>query len=294
MQKQSIITPKRLFDLRVTWADFRPDEFQYIPCLLCGTFDYVVLTSIVINWAEFYIVQCPHCRVIWRNPIPDSSFLNNLYSEHYYNVKEHSPDLIYQVGIADSHGADQDMRRRKSREEVQRWVQRGIAPTDGNETMRLLEIGGGRGYLQQAAAKEGWNTTGIEISPHGIKEAISKGLIVLPIPLEELAEKYVPYNRYFDLAVFFDFLEHVSDPARVLRMIRHLLKEEGVIILRTPVTEQCPTLHLIDHIWHFSESTLQILLEREGFNIFEKHESGIFRSPDGNFINNLTVYARKT
>ena len=71
---------------------------------------------------------------------------------------------------------------------------------------------------------------GLEISPHGIKEAIRKGSIVLPIFLDELCTRYLPYDKYFDLIVCYDFLEHVDDPARVLRMIHYILAEDGIII----------------------------------------------------------------
>ena len=199
--------PHRLLNVRIPWADFQPERFTELPCVLCGSRTYEIKASIVINWIEFHLVQCSKCSLIWRTPLPDAAFLNNLYSEAYYNVKEHCPGLEYQVGIADTHPADQEIRRNKSNAEVKKWVNLGIKPTDelGNKR-KLLEIGGGRGYLQLAASKEGWNTLGLEISPHGIKEAIHRGLMMLPILLENMCSLYLPYDRYFDLVVFFDLL----------------------------------------------------------------------------------------
>lgn len=294
MINESLI-PKRIGNFRVSWADFNPERFWYPPCLLCGSPNYSQLASLVINWSEFFIVECSTCHLIWRTPFPDSAFLNSLYSERYYEVDTHSPEIACQVGIADSEPADQRRRKRKSYDEIQMWSKKGITPKDQTgEPRKLLEIGGGRGYLQAAAQKAGWSTVGIEISPHGIKEAINKGLMILPVPLEQLCDTYVPYRKYFDLAVFFDFIEHVTDPGRILRMISNLLVDEGTVILRIPNTQECPRLHLIDHIWHFSESTLQLLMEREGFSGFESWESGIFKSPDGDVIQNISVRARKT
>jgi SAM-dependent methyltransferase len=226
--------------------------------------------------------------------MPDSGFLTELYSEKYYNVASHSPDLIYQVGIPDSEVADQNKRRAITRHEVKSWEEQGLPPKDGfGERRRLLEIGGGRGYLQLAAAEAGWETLGLEISPHGIKAAIEKGLIVLPVTLDEFSEKFIPYRRYFDTVVFFDFLEHVTDPGKVLRMVRTLLKDEGTVVLRIPVTTKCPRLHLIDHIWHFSRESIKGLLQKEGYRVTRSHDSGVFRSPTGESIENLTIFAAK-
>jgi SAM-dependent methyltransferase len=228
--------------------------------------------------------------------MPDSGFLTDLYAENYFNVWKYSPELIDQVGIADTDETDQRIRREKTQQEVRRWIRKGILPNNhDNRSRKLLEIGGGRGYLQLAAQEEGWNTIGLEISPHGIKEAISRGLTIIPIVLDELCDKYVPYTKFFDLVVFFDFLEHVTDPCRALRMVHSILKEDGTIILRVPciLEDDCPMYHLIDHIWHFSERTLEILLNRENFSIFDRQPSGRFPGEQGQ-VQNITFFARKT
>lgn len=287
---------KRILEAHIPWANFRPDQFMHIPCPLCGSFAYETKASLVLNWIEFLIVQCPMCKLTWRNPMPDSTFLTDLYEEEYFDVRKYPPELIDQVGIADTDEADHNIRRQKTREEVRDWMRRGILPRGGNQQPRkFLEIGGGRGYLQRAAAEEGWNTVGLEISPHGIKEAISRGLMVLPIILDELCNRYVPYSRFFDIAVFFDFLEHVTDPSRVLRMVHTVLKDDGCIILRVPCIgeDECPRYHLVDHIWHFSERTLMMLLCREGFTVVDQHPSGRFPGDRGQ-VQNVTFFAKKS
>ena len=285
---------KRICEAQVHWAHLKAEQLIWTSCILCGSPNYETLGALVINWIEFFLVQCPTCRLIWRNPLPDPGFLKDLYSEFYYRVAKDSPSLVYQVGIADCERSDQEKRREITRREVCEWKQRGIIPTTpSGERKNLLEIGGGRGYLQQAASEAGWNTLGLEISAHGIKAAIEKGLIVLPITLEELCEKFIPYHRYFDAVVFFDFLEHVMDPGKVLRMVKYIIKEDGIIILRVPITEECPRLHLIDHIWHFSAMSIRKLLAKEGLEIVDSHDSGSFKAPSGDSIENLTIFAKK-
>jgi SAM-dependent methyltransferase len=285
--------PVRILDASVPWAMINPATVRYIPCLLCGLYNYVSLASLLINGTEFFLVRCNTCELIWRTPIPNEEFLQDLYSEEYYRVNNADPELVYQVGIPDTLLADRTLRETMARAEINDWLTRKVLPQKNTEQIKFLEIGGGGGYLQQAAAERGWETLGIEISNHAIKQAIAKGLIVLPITLDELYDKYIPYLHYFDLVVLFDFLEHVPDPGQVLRIIRKLLDDGGIVIFRIPLSESCPSLHLIDHIWHFSHTTVEHLLEKEGFQIIAKHDSGQFRSPDGKELTNVTVFVKK-
>lgn len=288
--------PDRILSAKVNWAELNPREFTHSACNICGIPHSETLASIVINWAEFFLVKCTMCDLIWRNPLPGHTFLRELYSEKYFNVEEHSPEISDQVGIADTNPIDQERRNRISRMVVQTWINNfHVTPKDSSgRSNRFLEIGGGRGYLQRIASEMGWETMGLEISPHGIKEAISRKSLVLPVLLDELCTRYIPYESYFDLVVFYDFLEHVEDPSRVLRLIHYILADDGNIIFRVPNTTFCPTLHLIDHIWHFSSRTLPILLYKEGFKVWKAHESGKRRSSKvEDNIKNITIYARK-
>lgn len=116
---------------------------------------------------------------------------------------------------------------------------------------------------------------------------------MLPVTLEELSEKFIPYRDYFDTVVFFDFLEHIPDPGLVLRIVKYVLKEDGSVVLRIPLSGDCPKLHLIDHIWHFSKTSIAALLQREGFKEIETVDSGVFEAPNADRIENLTVFAKK-
>lgn len=178
---------RRILDAYIPWANLRSELCNYIPCPLCGSFAYETKATLVLNWIEFFIVQCPSCKLTWRNPLPDNIFLTDLYEEEYFEIRKYPPELRNQVGIPDNDETDQNKRREKTRVEVQDWMDKGILPYDKNKIPRkFLEIGGGRGYLQRAAAEEGWYTIGLEISLHGIKEAINRGLMVLPVVLDEL------------------------------------------------------------------------------------------------------------
>jgi SAM-dependent methyltransferase len=285
----------RILEVQVPWAQIDPSEFVYVPCNLCCSYRYNILGALHINWQEFSLVQCNHCDLIWRTPLPGRTFNQTLYSEDYFKAETYHDEIRYQVGISDSSDKDKDFRDRISRKVVETWVSFGISPIDENGNPRkLLEIGGGRGYLQRAAGEFGWNTIGLEISPHAIKAAISRGHVAIPVTLDELCRRYVPYKGFFNLVVFFDFLEHVDDPGQVLRMIKYVLSDDGVIIFRVPNTSDRPNFHLIDHIWHFSLKTIGILLWKEGFAVKVAYDGGTFKVPEKGAIQNIIIIATKT
>lgn len=248
ISKSKNLSPVRILDAHVPWACLKTDEFVYVPCPLCGSFTYEVKASLVINWAEFFIVQCPDCRITWLNPMPDNTFLFNLYLEDYFDIRKYPIPLIDQVGIADTDETDQRKRRELTQNEVRNWMRKGILPKNRSNTPhKLLEIGGGRGYLQRAAEDEGWVSMGLEISPR-----------------------------------------------RVLRMVGNILKDDGLIIIRVPCIneDEIPKYHLIDHIWHFSENTIEMFLNRENFVVSSKHASGRFPGGDGQ-VQNMTYFTNK-
>ena len=218
--------------------------------------------------------------------------MDDLYADEYYDVDD---SLKFQVGIADSTEQHAIDRQSATDKEVERWLAMGIEPIDKNgEPNRLLEIGGGRGYLQRAAEEAGWKTTGLEISSHGLAGSLKNDIRVLPMQLEELL-KILPYERYFNVVAFFDFLEHIPDPGLVLRTVAKMLEVDGWAIVRIPADGDDPRLHLVDHIWHFTETSIFKMFEKEQFRVAKIFPSGTFVEPkSGHKIDNLTVFAQKT
>jgi SAM-dependent methyltransferase len=274
-----------LLNVKVPWVRINPAERKPVSCLLCGSDDPEKMFSIMINEQEFHIVRCKHDNLIWLNPQPGPTFLNTLYTEEYYRVKK--PELLLQVGIKDSTKEDQVYRQEIARRQVEEWNKIGI-------TGRLLEIGGGKGYLQQAAAEKGWNTFGLEVSQTGVKSNSEKGLKSLYGSIENLKNKY---SGYFDLIAMYAVIEHFTDPFEILSSLKDILADGGYLAIRTPNTDERkgPRLHLVDHLWHFSEHTLTALLDKAGFEVTTIFESGIFPpgTTSSDRIVGMTLFAKK-
>jgi len=96
---------------------------------------------------------------------------------------------------------------------------------------RLLDVGAAHGYLAAALRSQGFRVTGIEadgvLGEEAAKHCDEFLLLDLDGPLPEFAQP-------FDLMVFGDVLEHLKDPAAVLREFANSLKDDGAAIISLP------------------------------------------------------------
>jgi 2-polyprenyl-6-hydroxyphenyl methylase/3-demethylubiquinone-9 3-methyltransferase len=101
---------------------------------------------------------------------------------------------------------------------------------------RVLDVGCGGGILSESLAAAGAYVTGIDAGKGPISVAQlhlhESGLNVdyRQITIEELAEE-APGK--FDVITCLEMLEHVPDPASVIRTCRSLLKDDGELFLST-------------------------------------------------------------
>ena len=101
---------------------------------------------------------------------------------------------------------------------------------------RVLDVGCGGGLLSEALAGEGAEVTALDLAPDLLKIArlhgLESGLKVdyRQMPVEALAAEM---PERFDAITCMEMLEHVPDPASVLRACATLLKPGGRLFLST-------------------------------------------------------------
>jgi 2-polyprenyl-3-methyl-5-hydroxy-6-metoxy-1,4-benzoquinol methylase len=95
----------------------------------------------------------------------------------------------------------------------------------------LLDVGAAHGYLAEELRAQGFQVTGIEanrvLGEEAAKHCDDFLLLDLDGPLPAFAEP-------FDVIVFGDVLEHLKNPAAVLRALTASLREEGAVIISLP------------------------------------------------------------
>ncbi len=140
---------------------------------------------------------------------------------------------------------------------------------------RLLEIGAAHGGFLRLATLAGFEATGIEMSPSIVEFArrtFDVDMCVGPLETAGYAD------ASFDVAVAFDVLEHLHDPAATLREIRRVLRPAGILLIQTPEYPARGAAELVEagdpflvhlcapeHVYLFSASSLEKILARTGF-----------------------------
>jgi SAM-dependent methyltransferase len=147
-----------------------------------------------------------------------------------------------------------------------------MSGTRPGEAPRVLDIGCATGALLARLRDRGWQTMGIEISPAQAEYASqNRGLDVRTLPLEE---NHFPPER-FRAVLASHLIEHLNDPASLVREAYRVLEKKGSFFVTTPNIAgfQARLLGprwrsaIFDHLYLFSVKTLGELLRRAGFRV---------------------------
>ncbi len=117
------------------------------------------------------------------------------------------------------------------------WISDHVNPQTGLAGLRVLDVGCGGGILAESMARRGADVLGIDmgLAPlsvgrlHAEQEGVSN-IEYRQIPVEELA---VEMAGQFDVVTCMEMLEHVPDPASIVRACMTLVKPGGHVFFST-------------------------------------------------------------
>jgi 2-polyprenyl-6-hydroxyphenyl methylase/3-demethylubiquinone-9 3-methyltransferase len=104
------------------------------------------------------------------------------------------------------------------------------------EGKKVVDIGCGGGILAESIAQSGADTTGIDLSEKALKVAelhaleVGANLTYRAISAEDLAQEQ---PEQYDVVTCMEMLEHVPDPASVVRACAALCKPGGTLFFST-------------------------------------------------------------
>lgn len=104
------------------------------------------------------------------------------------------------------------------------------------EDKNVLDIGCGGGLLSEAMASCGANVTGIDLSEELInvaKQHATMQTLLVDYRHVSSTELAAQLPQAFDIITCMELLEHVPDPAQLIRECSLLLKPEGVVFFAT-------------------------------------------------------------
>ncbi|HSU55765.1 MAG TPA: class I SAM-dependent methyltransferase [Candidatus Dormibacteraeota bacterium] len=144
---------------------------------------------------------------------------------------------------------------------------------------RVLDVGCGRGWLLQQFRKAGWDVHGTELSEQAAR--YGREALGLPIETGSLEDVSFPAN-HFDAITMWHVLEHVPEPAVMLKEVCRVMKPGGVLLVSVPnfggvearfFKDKWFHLDVPRHVTHLSSKTLRAALNEAGF--LDVHWSGL-------------------
>lgn len=204
------------------------------------------------------ILQCPACALAWWTP------------EEGFDPKD-TYDASYFEGASSDRGYDDYGRLESSL--LRTFRRRLQSLPESDRQGKLLDVGAAYSFAMRAAREMGWAACGIEVSHAAVRAAQRAGETRMAVASAEA----IPFpDQSFQVATLWDVLEHIPDPTAAISDIARVLAPGGRLILTTGDVESWlarvsgPRWHLYtlpEHLYFFSRRSLEILLERNGFQI---------------------------
>lgn len=238
---------------------------NFYDCPVCGSNDYLVKikpTKEILDpkllygaasgiMGTQYIVECKGCTVLYENP----RFDDNVILQSYMQSDETGHDSQFHMRV-------------RSFVKALKRNQKHIPPPGA----KVLDIGTAGGAFLDAAALHGYDVWGLEPSAHLVEKGKKRGLKILQGTIED--------NNFekgsFDMVCLWDVIEHLTNPAESLKIIKKLLKPDGVLLINYPDISTFQAKIFGKHFWwlisvhitHFSPNTIREICERTGYDAF--------------------------
>lgn len=193
---------------------------------------------------------------------------------------ENSDKLMFERAVS----SEDDYRFSGSRQGAHRKI---IDLVGSNKT--VLDVGCGSGYLGLEFKKNNCTVVGIEADAKRSKEAAKAIDKVISADIEQ-SLKIDLDEKYFDVIVLADVLEHLVRPDLALINLRRYLKDDGRIVVSVPNVARIDSrLNLLSgkfeygdtgifdktHLRFFTQKSITALIEQAGYSVLSTDYTGI-------------------
>ncbi|HTU48094.1 MAG TPA: bifunctional glycosyltransferase/class I SAM-dependent methyltransferase [Bryobacteraceae bacterium] len=150
---------------------------------------------------------------------------------------------------------------------------------------KVLEIGCGDGAFGAELVRAGNRVTGVDRAPRVAPDSGYERVIEAN-PEKGLCRQNISSGQEFDRVIVLDLLEHLRDPAKLLRELRTQLASRGKLIVSVPNAVNFTVRLMIlcgrfsysdrgildwSHVRFFTRKTVQNLLEQSGYRVTARY-----------------------
>ncbi len=202
---------------------------------------------------------------------PSQESLQKYYAEKYYQQ---------QIRTHQTHYSDQELAFRHNKLDQKLRVLTSLRSTPLPKQPAFLDVGAGEGFGMAFFAGQGWQVQGLDYSAHGC-ETHHPALLnhLMTGDLQTLVGTLADQGQGFDAILLDNVLEHLLDPALLMRSLAPLMNDEAVLIIEVPNDFSAMQTHLLaqqkidhpfwvqapDHISYFNRHGLSALAQSCGF-----------------------------
>jgi 2-polyprenyl-3-methyl-5-hydroxy-6-metoxy-1,4-benzoquinol methylase len=225
----------------------------------------------------FEVVRCEECGLAYVANPPSEEVLREIYVEAYFRGR---PDSVSTVDCVKDREPFIKMGLERA-DYVRRIAQR--EKTSG----RILDVGCGVGYFLAAMKDLGWDGLGVEVSEYAANLGRSElGLNVVRGDIRSVPQGL---ERSFDVVTLWDVMEHVPDPADLIRACEKLVKADGFLFLSTTNGDSAwfrlfgRHARIVippSHLYYFSRGSIDRLARDVGMQIVDYGLERLFVSPE--------------
>ncbi|GAB3578266.1 class I SAM-dependent methyltransferase [Hymenobacter daeguensis] len=202
---------------------------------------------------------------------PTPQALSDYYAKRYYQENLTTYQPAYPA---------EELEHIEGKLRLRHWVLEQLRERGGSGS--FLDIGSGEGWALDYFQRHGWDVLGLDFSSFSLekfhpqlREHLRTG------DLYEGVQQLVAAGRQFDVLWLDNVLEHVLEPAELLRLCRQLIKPGGVLVIDVPNDFSALQQHLLatgqidrtfwvvlpDHLSYFNPTGLRNLAEATGWHV---------------------------
>lgn len=256
------------------------EQFEETSCAICDSKDLYTVTDKGQFGFTTNVCICKNCGMSFLNPRWNQATYLDFYTNHY--DKYFRPDSTVEVDPKKAPGNYFPIMNRIKELHI---------PL--KEGFNLLDVGSGDGskVIQMANEFKHINYYAIEPSEAYRKRIEERGIHFVSTDVNSDWDK--DYKDTFDIIIMRHVLEHMLNPVEVLKKLRAVLKETGVVYIAVPDSLNIKVNILtyffrVVHTYYFTRISLTNTLRKAGFEV------QVLKEGDRYHTHELYVFAKKS
>lgn len=220
-------------------------------CPICKNDKFDILS----DFQDHFLSKCTHCKFVFAFQIPSEQDLVSHYEGYGRN------DYLSPITI-------------------KRYTELLDSFEKYRKTNKILDVGAGIGYFLEVAKERGWEVYGTEYTDEAIKICAEKSIKMHKgdLSVDMFAQES------FDVVTSFEVIEHLSNPADHIQILKSFLRKDGALYITTPNFNSLLRRHLgqnwnviayPEHLSYFTRKSIKYLLKKNDFRINYAKTHGI-------------------